>query len=70
MIRLRTTRGQVVAPPDDTRFIELCDMDGAVAQVFYRDAQGVYRVISAGSPEAERYARLMNVNFIPVSKNE
>lgn len=68
MIRLRTTRGEVFPVPESTRFIELCDMDGHVAQVFYRDNQGVYRVVSDGTPEAERYARMMSVKFVPLSK--
>jgi hypothetical protein len=67
VIRLRTTKGAVVVLPEDTRFVELCDMDGQVAQVFYRDAQGVFKVVGANSPEAERYARLMTVKFIPLS---
>jgi hypothetical protein len=69
VIRLRSTAGKVETLPDDTRFIELCDMDGQVARVFYRDGSGAYRVLEAGSPEAERYARMMRVHFIPVSKS-
>lgn len=68
MIQIRTTRGAILPIPDEARFIELCDLNGAVAKVFYRDAQGIVNEVSAGSPEAERYARLMRVTFIPISK--
>lgn len=67
MIRLRTTRGDILPVSETSRFVELCDLDGRVAKVFYRDERGVINEVTAGSPEAERYARMMRVTFIPLT---
>lgn len=67
MIRVRTTRGAVLPLPEEARFIELCDLNGAVAKVFFRNGQGAVTEVVADTPEAERYARMMSVKFIPIS---
>jgi hypothetical protein len=66
MLRLRDTSGAVHELPDSVRFVELCDMQGAVARVFYIDDTGIHKVLDSSSKEAQRYAQLMRVNFIPI----
>jgi len=66
MLRLRDTAGKSIELPDTIRFVELCDMQGSVARVFYIDDTGVHKVLDTGSKEAQRYAQLMNVKFIPI----
>jgi hypothetical protein len=66
MLRLRDTAGNIHELPDTVRFVELCDMQGSAAQVFYIDDTGVHKVLDSGSKEAQRYSQLMNVKFIPI----
>lgn len=67
MIRLRDTRGLARELPADVRFVEICDLEGRVAKLLFRDDSGAIRGVEAGSTEAQRYARMMSVQFIPVT---
>ena len=64
MLRLRDTAGAAHELPDSVRFVELCDMQGAVARVFYVDDLGVHRILEPGTVDAQRYAKLMKTNFL------
>lgn len=61
MIRLRTAAGEV--QEQHTGFVELCDSEGQVAFVLYRDGQ-VFRLFGKRDKEAERYAKLYAVEFV------
>lgn len=72
MIRIRDNAGNVTEVKDGT-FVEICDTDGNVAKVFYRDNQGLIRAFQPDDKEAQQYARLFNVSFsrlIPLSTKQ
>ena len=64
MLRLRDTKGVAHQVPDQVRFVELCDMDGVVARVFYVDDLGVHKILEPGTKEAQRYSQLMGAKFL------
>lgn len=64
MIRLRRKDGTVLDMPDLV-FLEITDLDGAVALVFYTDAEGRMHMVKKSDPEAEHYQRLYpEVKFV------
>lgn len=65
MLRLRSKEG-IVTEIQDLQFVEICDQDGGVARVLYQDANGIIRGFQSGEPDADRYAKLFNVNFTPI----
>jgi hypothetical protein len=66
MIRLRRKDGSVLDMPDQV-FIEMTDLDGGVAIVFYTDAEGKMHVVKKADPEAEHYRRLYpDVKFVDI----
>ncbi len=64
MLRLRDINGNGHQLPESVRFVELCDMQGAVARVFYVDDLGVHRILEPGTKEAQRYSQLMKIQFL------
>lgn len=61
MIRLRSADGAVLEA-EDHAFVELCDADGNVVFVFFKDGP-FYRVISKKDVEASRYTKVYGVEF-------
>ena len=66
MIRMRKTDGTSVALVDEFKFVEICDMDGNVAELLIDQGDGSIEQITAGSPEASRYEDLFGVKFCEV----
>jgi len=65
-IRLRDKAGRLL--PVEPAFVELAHSDGSVARVLYRLDNGAISDITADDiVEADRYARVMGVKFIPVN---
>ena len=54
MLRIRNADGstQII---EKGQFVELCDLDGRVAQVSFITPDGSIRVISSREPDAQRY---------------
>lgn len=66
MIRLRRKDGSVMDMPDMT-FLEITDLEGAVALVFYTDAEGKVHMVKKSDPEAENYRGIYpEVRFVDV----
>lgn len=64
MIRLRRHDGSTLELPD-MAFLEVTDLDGAVALLFYTDADGKVHMVKKSDPEAENYQRLYpDVKFV------
>lgn len=57
MIRLRRKDGTVLELKDFA-FVEVCDTEGAIAQLIYPDQNGAVHVVSPSDPEAENFRRL------------
>ncbi len=57
MIRLRRKDGTTLELPD-MAFVEICDLEGNVAQVSYQDNEGGMHVVNGNDPEAEQYKRM------------
>lgn len=68
MLRLRKTDGVSVCLQDDFKFLEICDTQGRVAELFIDREDGSIQQLSAGSPEARRYAELFGVEFCEVKE--
>lgn len=68
MLRLRTTTGALVPLPKESHFIEICDLDGKLARVVYEDATGRIRDIDSSHPDFARYAGMMKVETVPLSR--
>jgi len=66
MLRTRSTDGTTTVLPETVRFVEICDADGQVARLIYRDEQGGIQSLGAGDPVAARYAQTFKVKFCPV----
>ena len=66
MLRIRATDGKLVDIDTTYRFVELCDLEGRVAKLFYTDSMGVVHESDANSPEALRYQKAFKVEFVPV----
>lgn len=65
MLRIRDINGQAQEIQDQFRFIELCDLEGRVAILFYRDDAGVIHTVRHGDPQATKYAATMGIEFCP-----
>lgn len=63
MIRLRHTDGSTLELPEECRFVEVTDVDGQVAMVYYQDDAGVVHAISKDDPEARNYSRMFKVKW-------
>lgn len=68
MLRLRTTTGAVVPLPKDAHFIEICDLGGKLARLVYEDSSGRIRDIDSAHPDFVRYAGMMKVETVPLSR--
>jgi hypothetical protein len=62
MIRLRKATGEVLESEQDWGFVELCDTQGNLAFVLYKDGPS-YRLFGKKDPEAQRYAKLFGLVF-------
>lgn len=67
MLRIRTHKNEVT-PVVDGRFVEITDLQGRVAAIFFATETGEIKQIEAGDPEAERYAKLFGVELCPVKR--
>jgi len=68
MLRIRTPDGEtIVLDGDPSAFVEICDVEGDIAQLVYRDSSGIIHIVSADDPEAANYARLFDVKFVKLS---
>ncbi len=62
MLQIRTRSGGVQQVPEGV-FVEICDLLGKVGVAFTLGPDGEIIAIPAGTPEAERYAKLFGVEF-------
>lgn len=68
MLRIRTSTGQLQEIDQSYRFVEICDLDGKVAKVFYLDNMGTLHEIDGSSAEAARYSKVFkSVEFTKVT---
>lgn len=66
MIRIRKQDGTTLDIPDGV-FVEVCDLEGKIAQVSYMDEDGGMHVIKQTDPEARDYSRLFQgIEFVPI----
>lgn len=64
-LRVRDKSGKTL--PVDAKFVELLNDDGSVARVSYiRDDGSIVEFDQTDTHEAARYAKVMNVSFVPV----
>lgn len=68
MIRLRDTRGKTATMLDSFRFVELCDLDGNIAALFYTDEAGTLKEVRATdvSGVAKYCSMYPDAKFCPV----
>jgi hypothetical protein len=62
MVRLRKPSGEVSDLTENWGFVELCDTQGNLAFVLYKDGPS-YRLFGQKDPEAQRYAKLFDLQF-------
>jgi hypothetical protein len=67
MLRIRDEKGNATEL-GDSQFVEICDQDGAIAVLIYKDAGGLIHTVRAGDPEAKKYEELFRVKFVPLVK--
>lgn len=69
MLRLRHPDGTTVEiPGDPTTFVEICDTNGDIAKLIYIDDNNTINVVTCDDPEADQYARLYDVMFVPIKR--
>lgn len=69
MLRLRKADGQTIEV-EKGLFVELCDLDGNVAQVSFILPDGSIRVIDAKDKDAARYVEAfkgVSIKFCPIT---
>lgn len=54
MLRIRQSTGQTQII-QGTNFVEICDEDGGIAAVVYKDAAGRIRILEPGEEQFSRY---------------
>ena len=64
MIRLRRKDGNTLPLPD-MAYLEITDLEGAIAVILYSDAEGNVHMVRKTDPEAETYQRMFpDVKFV------
>lgn len=63
MIRLRKANGELQEQDSDWGFVEMCDSQGKVAFILYKDGP-VYRMFGKQDKEAVNYSKVFKVDFI------
>jgi hypothetical protein len=69
MLRIRDTSGATEEVREEFRFLEVCDFNGRIAALVYRDDAGTVKLVEAGTAEAERYKQLFKaqkIEFCPI----
>ena len=70
MLRVRKSDGTVSVVEKGT-FVELCDLEGNVAQISFVAPDGGIRVLNSRDPEAQRYQALFSkcgVKLCPITQ--
>ena len=66
MIKLRDKEGKSESIESSASFVEICDLEGNPALVFYMPEPGAISTISGDSQEGEIYSNKYNVSFSKV----
>jgi len=68
MIRIRSVNGDIEEIVEEGRFVELCDLEGKVAMVFFLNESGFIQTIKSG--EVNKMIRYHNafkdVEWVPI----
>jgi hypothetical protein len=66
MIRLRDDRGKATELPEAQRFIEVCDLEGAVAMVIHRRSDGAVVIYNPQDLEFRGYCEVLGLRVSQV----
>lgn len=61
MIRVRTTKNEVHALPEDTKFVEILDEEGNLGIVLYEDAAGMNVFLVPEDEMFKQYCKLFRL---------
>ena len=61
MIRLRTMHGTVEVVEKPHSFVEVCDNEGKVNIVLYKDQEGFVHILRDGDVDFHRYKKIMKL---------
>lgn len=68
MIRLRDKQGNILNPPFEIGFIEVCSQDGQLACAIYPDSNKFIHIVTSTSDEAARYSQIFGTEFTSITK--
>lgn len=62
MLQIRNVKGEVTVLNPGS-FIEICDLDGKPAMVFFQTEQNKTHIIEPGTKDSKRYEKMFNLEF-------
>lgn len=67
MLRIREHNGSF-KQLESGQFVEICDLEGSVAVLIYKDEEQNIHTVKASDPEAKKYAEIFGVKFVQLVK--